>query len=435
MSISLIIGKPGSGKSYYAVSRIAEMVREWCAFERREEKSFVRELYTNLYLNVEEFQKYIDSKIGEGIDVSKYIHHLDDDFFYSQSGDGPRIPRKWWEDIPNGSMIVIDEVHQYMPQGGTGQKDYMQLFVEYVSTHRHREHDLYLITQHTDTIHKSILCMAQDIYNIINVKNKVLPYLNIPFADIDVIKEAWGCSRQIANVLYGNYVGRAVKIQNQFTIVLKPEIFALYRSHILTENSGQDRPDLKLGRVGSILWFIRKHIFHLSIKAMLVVLAFKALGFLFTGLPSVMSNAMRKGAQVSIEKPVPASELDTLSESPPDSAKSAPSNRVVEDRPKKEMSFKEERERDFYNVSGVYIYGSDFIVMRDIGRVSVGDTFTYQGEQVKLISVDFKHKKFDFDPVLSNCGSSLPVPEGAGARLEQDSVSSNVRGQGNVTND
>ena len=152
MSISLIIGKPGSGKSYFAVSKIADMVREWCAFEARENKPFTRQLYTNLYLNVEEFQKYVDAKNGVGVDVAKYLHHLDDDFFYTQSGEGPRVPRKWWDDIPNESMIAIDEVHQYMPQGGTGQKDYMQLFVEYVATHRHREHDLFLITQHINPI-------------------------------------------------------------------------------------------------------------------------------------------------------------------------------------------------------------------------------------------------------------------------------------------
>lgn len=424
MAISMIIGKPGSGKSYYAVSRIADMVRDWCAYELREGKEFPRKLYTNLYLNVEEFQKFIKKYVGD-VDVSKYLVHVGDDFFFQVSDSGVRSPYKWWDEVPNKAFLVIDEVHQYMPQGGTGGRDYMQLFTEYVSMHRHREHDLILITQHTDTIHKNILCMASDIFHVVNVKNKVLPVLRIPFADLDVVKEAFGCQRQVATVLYGNYVGRAVKVQSEFNIILKPEIFALYKSHTLGGEG--DRPSLKLSPIGSLFWFGRRHWFHLSIKAGLLYAGYLGLVFMFTKFPTVLAStvggvgdkAVSEGMPEAVESPAPlVSEVSSVEKLQAVPAAVSPGH-VEEKKDVRDESqlFKYERERDFYNFTGVYIYGPDFIVLREKGRVNVGEFFEFEGRSVRLDSVDFKRKKFvtsdasvvrmpsDFAPAVQSGGS------------------------------
>lgn len=419
--LSMIVGKPGSGKSYLAVSKIADMICDWCAFELREHKPFERVLYTNLFLNVEEFQNYVVRTVGE-VDVSKYIHHLDDDFFYTQSGNGPRNPRKWWDEVPNKAYLVIDEVHQYMPAGGTGSKDYMQLFTEYVSTHRHREHDLILITQHTDNVNRSILSMATDIFHVVNIKNRVLPVLHIPFADIDVIKEAFGCSRQVANVLYGNYIGRAVKIQSETTIILKPEIFALYKSHTLSEGA-EDRPSLKLSRIGSIFWFAKKHWFHLSFKAGLVIGGFWFLQFILCKFPFVLGNSITKTISHKKE-PVLVTSVEQVPAPPPSVEKPVVSSEKV--------SFKEQRERDFFNNTGIYIYGKDFIVTRDAGRVNVGESFNFEGTEVVLESVDFRQKKIKScplvpAPVFSSVPDGVQTPAVEGAGFVGDGVSPESR--------
>ena len=417
MPISIVVGKPGSGKSYYAVSKIAEMVVDWCEFEKRNGKKHDRVLYTNLFLNLDGFQSYIDKRVGEGIDVQYYLHHVDDDFFYEKSSDSARVPRRWWEEIPNGAYIVVDEVHQYMPTQGTGAKDYMQMFTEYIATHRHREHDLMMITQHTDTIHKNILCMATDIYHVVNVKNKVFPFLNIPFSDFDVVKRAFGCERQFANILYGNYIGRAVKIQSQFSIVLKPEIFDLYKSHIFSE-SGEDRPDLKLSRFGAIRWFIRRHWFHLGIKLGLVFCAFKLVLFMFSELPGIVGSSAGKlisgsskvfsGTEEKGEAVLPSSgpspaPIPSSGPSPAPIPSSSPLPAVVPIEPP--VTFKEEQERDFYNRTGIYIYGEDYIITKREGRICVGEDFIYHGPRVILQSVDFRNSRIVTVPYRMPAGA------------------------------
>lgn len=395
MAISIVVGKPGSGKSYYAVSKIAEMVVDWCEYEKRTGEKHDRVLYTNLFLNFENFQSFIDKKVGVGVDVQHYLYHVDDDFFYEKSGDSARVPRRWWDEIPQGAYIVVDEVHQYMPAQGTGAKDYMQLFTEYIATHRHRGQDIMMITQHTDTIHKNILCMATDIYHVVNVKNKVFPFLNVPFSDFDVVKRAFGCERQIANILYGNYVGRAVKIQSQFSIVLKPEIFDLYKSHMFSE-SGEDRPDLDLSKIGAIRWFIRRHWFHLGIKFGLVFCAFRLVLFMFSELPGLVGSSAGKmiSGSSKVFSGSEEKEVVLLSSPGPSSAPSVPPPETSAVVPvESPVSFKEDVERDFYNRTGIYIYGEDYIITKREGRVCVGEEFIFGGQKVVLQSVDFRNSR------------------------------------------
>ena len=397
MALTLIVGKPGSGKSYFAVKKIAENFVDWLSYEKREGKPFERVLYTNLHLNDDAFNDYILEHVGDGFDVRNYYKFVDTDFFYQKDSAGHRMPRKWWDEIPVKALIVIDEVHQYMPASGTGSKDYMQEFVEYVSTHRHKEHDIIFITQHPDNINRSILNMAADVYHIINIKNRVLPWLGIPFADLDVIKEAWGCKRQVANALYGNYVGRSFRPQNTVTFQLKPEIFALYQSHTLLNGSGggEDRPDLKLGKIGSLFWFAKRHFWHLSIKAGLVYAGFWGIHFLLTQAPQIFAESMSGGLNKTEEIRAENENNSALSSSPAVVQNTSFSPPQTMERRKEPVNrdIKERMQNDFYNQSGVFIYGIDYIITRNEGRVNVGEIFLYQGGEVVLESVDYLHKK------------------------------------------
>lgn len=377
----LIIGKPGSGKSYFAVSKIAENLVDFARFEKRENKHHERVIYTNLQLNIDAINKYVSNQIGSDIDVSHYIKFLDSDFFFDKSS-GSVSPRLWWEEIPNGALVVIDEVHEYVPSQGIGGKDYLQLFTVYISQHRHRGQDLYFITQHTDTIHKNILCMAVGAYHILNAKSRVLPWLGIPFSDIDVVKEAFGVHHQIANILYGNYIGRSFKKESVSTIVLRPEIYALYNSH---QRGGvtEDSPSLKLSPISAIFWFVRRHIFHLSVKFGVVVVVFFILRSIFTDLPSMITQSMRgdtflKKSEKIIEK-VQESSVVSLESSRPSGNSGPPLSPPLKD-------------------SVIYVYCKNYIIT-DSGRVNLGETFIKDGKKQILSGVDIVYKSVICSPV------------------------------------
>lgn len=383
MALTIICGKPGSGKSYFAVHKLAQDLLDWARYELKEEKDFSRVLYSNIPLNVVEFQGFFDAHGLGAVDAAKYIKTVDDTFFFDSDSRGRRVCKEWWKDFPVNAYILIDEVHQYLPQDMSGSKDLVKSFVDYVSTHRHEGHDLIFITQHTDNVHRSVLRMATDCYHVVNIKNKVLPLLNIPFSDFDVIKEAWGCTRQVVNILYGNYLGRSLRIQNKFSLVLKPEIFALYSSHSSEKGVSGDRPSLNLSRVGSILWFVRRHFFHVSFKLLLVYGAFWGLSFIIKEFPTILSEGlsdsftMQTGGSVEESSP---SDVESIPTPPVPSLPLSSPLPVVSDVP--------------------VVYGVDYVILRSGKKVFKGDVFSYEGKDVILQSVDFRSRVIVVDDLV-----------------------------------
>ena len=311
--LTLIFGKPGSGKSYYAVERIANSLVDFVGAELRSGAQ-PRRVYTNLILNFDALSKYVSDRVGERVEISDYIVPLDEEFFLGPN-KSPHF--EWWNQFEEGAYIVIDEVHHYLgADADRGDREYLVAWRNYISTHRHRKHDLTLITQHTDNIQRSVLCMAENAYHIINIKSLVLPFLGIPFADLDVVKEAWGIKHQYIQIYYGCYVGRVFRHESIFRELLKPEIYALYQSHTLAKAGEEvsDRPSLNLGRLGSLWWLFKRHAFQLSMKAVGVYLAVMTIILTFKALPGAMaagvSHAMGGDSEVTVkeetkeEKPV-----------------------------------------------------------------------------------------------------------------------------------
>ncbi|MDR2641582.1 MAG: zonular occludens toxin domain-containing protein [Planctomycetaceae bacterium] len=316
MSLSLIVGKPGSGKSYYSVKWIIRELTDYCVFERDHNEQFERVIYTNLILNVDLINDYISNSIGSFVDVSKYLFFMDNDFFFDVDRCLKVVNRKrWWQDIPEGAFCFIDEVHHYLGSDSSREdKEYFESFRNYISTHRHFKHDHVFITQHSDSIHRSVLCMAADAYHIINIKNKVVPILNIPFSDFDVVKESFGVKSQYIQVLYGNYLSRSFKRESVFYEILVPSIFVLYRSHTLTSGVSEDRPSLKLSPFRAILWFLGRHGFSLLFKIGFCVLCFFLAWRLLISIPDLFGGFLKFDSETKVESKLesPKSELPKL---------------------------------------------------------------------------------------------------------------------------
>jgi len=101
MAITLVTGRPGSGKSLYAVSQIEQALQE-------------------------------------GRPVFSDIDGL--------AFDGVEPPSHDWREHPDGSFVVLDEVHQRWPSTGKGGRSANEI-VRALDEHRHRGFDFLLLTQ------------------------------------------------------------------------------------------------------------------------------------------------------------------------------------------------------------------------------------------------------------------------------------------------
>lgn len=272
MALRFIHGKPGSGKSCYCVSLLINMLGDWARYLIAKGEPYPRSLYTNIPLYVDEINRYLSNEIGREVDLSDQIIVLVEGFFQDEKGGF----REWWKDFPEKSFVVIDEIQFYLPAslkrktGGEGHSDRM---MEFVSTHRHKQMDLIFMSQHIDNISVEVKRQIQTSYEVINVKDTVMgrfPF-TIPMADIDVVRESWGVPMQLAHIRRDVHESkRKVKDRNKEIFLLKPALFNLYRSHTMSSEA-LDRPSLRLGRVGSVVWLLRKHAFRWGFWVVLIV--------------------------------------------------------------------------------------------------------------------------------------------------------------------
>lgn len=114
--LTLITGAPGSGKSAALVSMLAELGQGG------------RQIYVN------------------GIPDLKIPHEVLDE------------PERWPELVPDGSVIVIDEVQRIWRPRGPGQK--VPPHVALLETHRHRGLDFYIITQGPNLVDSNVRALA-----------------------------------------------------------------------------------------------------------------------------------------------------------------------------------------------------------------------------------------------------------------------------------
>lgn len=113
--IKLLTGSPGAGKSLLAVELILENSRS----------DSPRALFSNI--NGLDFDGLRCFPLESAID---------------------------WHNLPDGSIIVIDECQQHFPPRPSGSK--VPPYISAFETHRHKGHDVILITQHPNLIDQNI---------------------------------------------------------------------------------------------------------------------------------------------------------------------------------------------------------------------------------------------------------------------------------------
>ena len=304
MSERLIYGKPGSGKSCFCVSLMCNALADWVRFDLEKGEQYNRVLYTNIPLNMEELNKYLQGLFGnKEVDVSDHVQLIEDSFFKDKDGDY----REWWEDFPEGAFIVIDEVHHYLPanlKSDKAGKELSKAFVNYVSTHRHRQQDIIFLTQHLNNITPEVKRMAEVVYEVLNIKNTTLgiwPFL-IRMQDVDMVREAWGCPMQVAHIKRGVCESNTVVFDKNYEVfVLTTQLFNLYRSHTLSEEA-LDRPSLRLGKVGSVLWLFRQYFTKFAIWFVIVFTGLYGVKNFIEKLPILVSSALTPNFQTPMDQ-------------------------------------------------------------------------------------------------------------------------------------
>jgi zona occludens toxin (predicted ATPase) len=302
MSLRVIHGKPGSGKSCYCVSLIVKILEDWARYKQEKSEPYPSVLYTNIPLDIEAVNSYLTDVLCTEIDISEQIEILDDSFFRDKSGEYCN----WWEKIEGAALVVIDEVHHYLPSGlktDKAGKELAKQFVNYVSMHRHNQHDLIFLSQHLNNVTSEVKRMTEVIYEVLNVKNMNFGYwpFIIQMSDIDTVREAWGFPVQLAHIKRGVCSANSVqydKTCEQF--ILSPSLFKLYRSHTKSDEAF-DRPSLKLGRVGSLLWLFRRYFFRFAMYTIILITVIAAGRQALAELPNILVKAIVGGNSVNVD--------------------------------------------------------------------------------------------------------------------------------------
>lgn len=183
--IYLLVGQPRSGKTQYAVK---------LAFDQKAENERIqKKLDDGKELNEDELMTLSDGTIVPAIrpmfsDINEHAER--NDFISKAPAD--------WREVEDGSIIFYDEVHfrdEYLDQSRYMSQNPM---IKELSTHGHRNIDIYLITQDPRRLEKSIRALIFKMFLVKRPAN--LP----PFANVYTfdrwLGDPWAASKNKDNV-------------------------------------------------------------------------------------------------------------------------------------------------------------------------------------------------------------------------------------------
>jgi zona occludens toxin len=183
--IYLIVGQPRSGKSQYAVK---------IAFDIKAENDRIqKKLDDGKELKENELMTLSDGSIVPAI--RQVFSDIDE---HAQRNDFIKDAPKDWREVEDGSVIFYDEVHfrdEYLDQNKYMSQNPM---IKELSTHGHRNIDIYLLTQDPRRLEKSIRALIFKMYLVKRPAN--LP----PFANVYTfdrwLGDPWAASKNKDNV-------------------------------------------------------------------------------------------------------------------------------------------------------------------------------------------------------------------------------------------
>ena len=299
--IQIVIGKPGTGKSYHIVRYLVKYLTTLS-----KKSDIKRHIYTNVSLNLEAFQEYFD-RHKLNLEIEDIITILkDDDLIYDEKrlspGDvrqvrkgnkveieiSPRSQAFFWNRFEDNALIIIDEIQKYLSSIKEVGECEEQSLVEYFSLHRHKKHDWIFITQSLLSLSLPVRRVSERVTETLNSKALTLPFpLSIPMSDIQTLLLGFGVHNQVYRVREGRLDGTyKIVYDGPIEVVcMKEEFFKLYQTHTLVKDDSVITADSEipfdLGKGApwrALLWFAKKHALHLSLKigvAVFVVLFVK----------------------------------------------------------------------------------------------------------------------------------------------------------------
>lgn len=152
MSINIIVGRPGSGKSYEAVAfHVIPALKEG------------RRIVTNLPLSIEHFSNVFGPEIVDLIEIVKDGFSKDSGVVRAFSLPEHFTGEEWRNESGQGPLFIIDECHFQYPRSARDKKSSSDLVacLEYFSMHRHYGHDILLMTQSLGKLNKDLRDMIQ----------------------------------------------------------------------------------------------------------------------------------------------------------------------------------------------------------------------------------------------------------------------------------
>lgn len=163
--LKIITGKPGSGKSYYAVKQITSR----CEYDPISESYTLNDgillvcTLEGLRVNYIDFEQAIkEYGNNEELQHKKYPNQSEDEYKLIKGLNYFFNVETWQKDIAphyKKILIVIDEAQRYFPASARDIPNSVWYWFEY---HRHFGADIVLMTQHPSSLHRRVLNIAEN---------------------------------------------------------------------------------------------------------------------------------------------------------------------------------------------------------------------------------------------------------------------------------
>lgn len=157
MSVSLLVGRPGSGKSYEAVVyHVIPSLKQG------------RKVVTNLPLNLAHFKAVFGEDIDELLEIREDAYSRDDGVLLPFQDPDDFKTQDWKNESGQGPLFVVDECHRQYASSARSKRDdgLLKDCLEYFSMHRHYGHDVLLVTQSVGKLHKQVRELVQICYRV-----------------------------------------------------------------------------------------------------------------------------------------------------------------------------------------------------------------------------------------------------------------------------